>query len=140
MNVRKIISTLLLVAGVIITADFFYPQIGETIRSWYLKSAIKKQISQISHSNQSEENVLGEEEKKESEIIYQEIVDQLKNIPATIAKQEIVQEISQKVTETVNHKYEEIKDMPQQQIEQTKKEVKKQIYQEICGEWLKDNE
>lgn len=140
MNIRKIISTLLLVAGAITATDFFYPQIGETIRGWYLKSAIKKQVNQISQGTELKENVLGEEEKKESEIIYQEIVDQLKTIPATITKQEIVQEISQKVTETVNHKYEEIKDMPQQQIEQTKKEVKKQIYQEICGEWLKENE
>jgi len=138
MNIKKIISIFLLLTGVVTAANFFYPQIGEIIKGWYLKSAIKKEVSQISHSNQSEENILGEEEKKESEILYQEIVDQLKNIPATIAKQEVVQEISQKVTETVNHKYEEIKDIPQQQIEQTKKEVKKQIYQEICGEWLKE--
>jgi len=74
--------------------------------------------------NQLFEQVLGDFEKKE--------------IPVRALPQETVDQTKVEVEKVISKKIEEAKEIPESKIEEIKQELRNQIYQEICGRWLKE--
>lgn len=129
MKLFFILSLIAVLFSGVFAFKFFHPKID-------LKKEAEKKIREIS---KKQDNVLGEEENNQEDVISQEkIAGQLKELPAQILQQEIVKETVEKVNQIVEQKVNEIKNAPKKQLETTKKEVKKNVCREICGEWMAD--
>lgn len=131
--IKKIITLTIFSIGGFSFANIFYPEIGNKAKSFFSKPPLEKVSSQTEKLWQ---DVLGEEIKKEGEISQGEIVEQLKELPDKVSQQEIVEEVTQKVNQIIIEKVEEVKGLSEKQMEELKEDVRKQIHQEVCQEWL----
>lgn len=138
---KKVVSTVLFLLGVTAVANIFYPQIGEKIRNIFSKLPLEKQVDEISgKTGEVFGEILSEEpEQDESELSQEKAVEQLKELPAKVLNQEVIEEVKEKVNQIVIEKIKEVKEIPERQMEEVKTDIKNQLYQEICEEWLKEN-
>jgi len=84
-------------------------------------------------------NILGEEVNPQEEVISQEKISrQIKYFSNQILQQEPVKEIVNKINEVISQQGDKIKDLPKKEIEEVKKQSKKRVCQQICGEWMKE--
>lgn len=139
MNFRKLLSIALLLLGAGGVFNIFYPEASKKYLGKFISPFAENQISKTSQKAEDLlKNVLGEKnDNQEVELSQEEILKQLKKLPAKVYEQEAVQEISKSVNEIITQKVEEIKSLPEQRLDEAKKEIKDQIYEEICGQWLK---
>lgn len=138
---KKVVSTILFLLGVTAVANIFYPQIGEKIRNIFSKLPLEKQVDEISDkTGEVFGEILSEEpEQEENELSQEKAVEQLKELPAKVLNQEVIEEVREKVNQIVIEKIKEVKEIPEKQMEEVKADIKNQLYQEICEEWLKEN-
>jgi hypothetical protein len=142
-KIKKIIALIIFLLGTVAVANAFYPGADEKLKDLFLKPFLKTEEQGENKEKQTETNILGEETQKEFENFQEEAVGQLKDLPNKILSQETVTElketVNQVIIEKVVEKVEESKDIPQKGVDQVKEEIRKQLYQEICGEWLKED-
>jgi predicted PurR-regulated permease PerM len=139
MSLRRTIAILIFLGGGLAVASIYYPQIGKKAVELYAALPIKKQTDQlVQKTNEITDNILGEQEVGASQTPEQKVVSQIRGVSTQIIQQPEVQEITRTVNEIVNRKVEETKTMTNEQIESVKQDVRKQVYEEVCKQWLKE--
>lgn len=135
---RSPLSILVFVAGTIIAASLFYPPVGQAVAQLITRLPFKKQAMQVvQQANTWTDKILGENENK-PRTAEQQIMSQIQGVSVQIMQQPEVQEMQKTINTYVDKRVEEVKDLTGDQIEKAKKDVRKQIYQEVCDQWLKE--
>ena len=123
-KIKKSLSLLIFLLGIGMFAYFVWPRLKD-------KPANEKVNNIIA-------NILGEKVTQEKEANQDsDILGQAKDFTTNITSEEFIQETTQKINQIVEEKVTELKEVPQKQLETYKKEVKKDIYDNICQGWLK---
>jgi len=140
-KVKKFLSFLVFLAGLIAIANVFYPQIGRKIKAFWQNPLIEKQLRKTAKkSEQFLTDILTSKPgvgDSQGEVAGQ-FTTSLDSFPEEISKEKLIEEVKTKINQLVSNKVEEVKEVPEKQLEEIKKEVKKQIYQEVCQQWLKE--
>ncbi|HUV46999.1 MAG TPA: hypothetical protein VMW29_02585 [Candidatus Bathyarchaeia archaeon] len=133
--IKKALAILILLLGAVVLAGSFDPRVNDKIRQVSQKLFVRSG----SEDKNEKKDILGEATQGEVKILEGEITDQIKDFSAKIISQETITEATEKVNQIIGEKIEESKDLPQKGIEKVKEEVRKQMYREICEQWLKEN-
>lgn len=131
---KKIFAFIVLALIIIIAAAGFDPALNEKIQEYgrpffNLFNGWKKPDQQI---------VLGESKEDFPKLPSEQISDQIKDISAKIISPEMINEATEKVNQILGEKIAAGKELPEKGMEMAKEEIRKQLYREICGEWLKE--
>jgi len=143
---KKIIraaAAILFFLGIVSAANAFFPGTTEKLKELAQKVFLKKPApEELAAEEARVKNILGRLTSRQTEegTVSQEVVEGIKQLPQKILSQEVVQEITAEVNQLINQKVEETKKLPQKGMEKTKEEIRRQMYQEICEDWLKDKE
>ncbi|PIS08856.1 hypothetical protein COT75_04600 [Candidatus Beckwithbacteria bacterium CG10_big_fil_rev_8_21_14_0_10_34_10] len=145
--IKKIIAFLIFLFGSVAVVHAFNPEIDKKLKDFVYKNILKKERVEevvvdegLKKVTLGVDDVLGTSTGEDLESFQEKAVEEVKNIPQKIMSQEVVKEFTTKVNQIVVEQVEANKDLPKEQIEKAKSEVRSQIYQEICGEWLKNDE
>lgn len=136
--IKKILIIGLFFLGIISVVNIFNPGLLNKIKTAILGiSSFKQQDKKAADLTTDLSNVLSEQVVNQNQV--KEIVqDKLKGVSTQIAKQEQVQEITNIINKVVTEKVTETQKLSEQQIEDLKKELRRQVYQEVCNSWLKE--
>lgn len=123
-KIQKIAVLLSLLVGAILVFDIFNPKVSNSIKE-QATEAVKN-------------NILGEEiDQDEEDLSDEDVFRQIKDVSTKVTGEEFMEEVTERINIIVTKKYEEVKDVPEEQLEKVQIEIKKEIYQGICEDWLK---
>ena len=143
---KLIVKAIIITIIIFLLIHFFYPQAtnGLLNKLWGLTSnnlSARKEDEETSFNiDKAFGNILGEESEQESkkDLSQEELVKQLKDLSNKILDQEMTKEIREKINQVVTEKVKEVKEIPEEQIDKLRKQIKEEIYQGICQDWLKE--
>jgi len=134
-KIKKALALLILLLGTVVLAGSFDPRINDKIREVSQKLFVRSG----SEDKNEKKDILGETTQGEVRILEGEITDQIKDFSAKIISQETITEATEKVNQIIGEKIEQSKELPQKGIEKVREEIRKQMYREICEQWLKED-
>ena len=133
-KIKRLIAFLVFAVGLIIVIDIIIPgTLAKVKESSLISPFIEKVDSLAEKSKKDFQNVLGKNTDKEN-INKEEIAEQIQNISSQVLESEVGRVAQEQIGQVLSQATEEIKDLPEQQVNKIKGEVKRQI----CEEMLKD--
>jgi 5'-3' exonuclease len=135
---KKILALVVFLLGAFSVLNIVEPQLAVKIKDWGLDYFQDKKVPFVFQGSAGvASNVLGEQEDGDNREVSESLEEQIKKITIQILKSQLVENTTKTINKAVNEKIEENKHIPAKQIETVKKEVKKEIYEGICDDWLK---
>lgn len=143
---KLIVKAIIITIIIFLLIHFFYPQATNGLLN-KLRGLTSNNLSARKEDEETSfnidkafGNILGEESEQESkkDLSQEELVKQLKDLSNKILDQEMTKEIREKINQVVTEKVKEVKEIPEEQIDKLRKQIKEEIYQGICQDWLKE--
>ena len=132
-KIKRVLAILILILGLVVLAASFDSRVNDKIRE------ISQKFFGKSNIENEKKDVLGEAGQAEVKILEGEISEQIKDFSAKVVSQETITEATEKVNQIIGEKIEQSSKLPQKGIEKVKEEVRKEMYREICEQWLKED-
>lgn len=118
----------------------YYPDIWEkTGRSIEELPLVSETIKTGEQKTKELETVLGNQVKQTQQRVETGNLPVESIVEKVLHDSQLVQEIQTRVETTVTEKTQEIRDLPEEAVDQVKKEVKKELHQQMCEEWLSED-
>jgi hypothetical protein len=140
-KLSKIIAVVIFILGSASVANAVFPGTTEQLKNIVEEQFFTKPPEEsLQTTSESIDQVLGTltENGEDGGESAGEVIDQLKKVPKKIISEEIINEVTTEVNKVVIEKVSETKEIPAQEVDKVKKEIKKQIYQQFCAELEED--
>ncbi len=135
---KKFFAIMVFLLGVFAVLSVASPQLAGKVKDWGLGFLGEERTTDLSVASQNiVSEVLGEKTPSDSRDTVKDLEEEITRITKKILETKLVEQTTKTVNTVVNDTIKEAGDIPETQLEKVKKEVKKEVYEGICEDWLK---